>query len=193
MVMIAFSFLHWVDFGRSDASLFETVPPPAFSLDGTETSRIQGANSVESATDAAVNGCTCRAGFGDGYYVAILGGIVLLAAAAVVFTRIDVRVLMGVAIVAGLAAFTIAGYNAIADWQGVGRATQSQPLQNLDGSVRAELYLLTAVSGLAAVLGAGLLATMAREPEFEEEEEDLPEGPAEEPAAGTEEVNEAWA
>lgn len=192
LVIVAFSFLHWVDFGRADADLFEGGLPPSFSLDGTEISRIQGANSIESATDATVNGCTCRAGFGDGYYVAILGTIVLVMAAAALLTAIDLRLLMAVAIIASLAAFTIAGYNAIADWQGVGRATQMQPLQNLDGEVRAELYLLVAAAGLAAVLGGAVLATAARPaPEYEPDEDETDE--TNEQSQTPEEVNEAWA
>lgn len=162
--VVVLSFFPWVDFAPEVNPTL--IPAPAaetiFSLDGTELSRIRGAMTIEETADQESDACSCRNDFGDGYIVAVLGIVAFAGAAGSLYLRSGARSLVLVATGAAVAAFAIAGYNGIAVWEGVGRSIQAEQLMNLDGSVRAELYALTALAGLAAVLGGAVLATTVR-------------------------------
>jgi hypothetical protein len=176
VLVIALSFLSWVDFRpEANASIPELKREAIFSLRGTELSRIRGPQSISETNAQVFDACSCRSDFGDGYLTAILGGVAAAAAVGAFLLRHAKRSLIIVAMLAALTAFTIAGYNAIAIWEGVGRSDQGERLMNLDGSVRAELYALTAIAGLAAVLGGAALATTVQ-PEPRPEEEGEPHG-----------------
>jgi len=162
--VVVLSFFPWVDFAPE---VNPTVSPPQttetiFSLDGTELSRIRGATTIDETANQESDACSCRSDLGDGYIVALLGSVAFVGASAALYIRSGARSLVLVATLAVVGAFTIAGYNAIALWEGVGRSLQTERLMNLDGSVRTELYALTAIAGLAAVLGGAVLATTMR-------------------------------
>jgi hypothetical protein len=162
--VVMLSFFPWVDFAPE---VNPTVSPPQtaetiFSLNGTELSRIRGAMTIDETADQESDACSCRSDLGDGYIVAILGLVAFVGACAALYIRSGARSLVLVATLAIIGAFTIAGYNAIAVWEGVGRSFDTEHLMNLDGSVRTELYVLTAIAGLAAILGGAVLATTMR-------------------------------
>jgi hypothetical protein len=162
--VVMLSFFPWVDFAPE---VNPTVSPPQtaetiFSLNGTELSRIRGAMTIDETADQESDACSCRSDLGDGYIVAILGLVAFVGACAALYIRSGARSLVFVATLAIIGAFTIAGYNAIAVWEGVGRSFDTEHLMNLDGSVRTELYVLTAIAGLAAILGGAVLATTMR-------------------------------
>lgn len=156
------SFFPWVDFTPDPTG---NSPGPAsrpFSLNGTELSRIRGAVTIEQASDQMSEACSCKNEIGDGYLVAIVGAVTFAGACAALYFRAGARTLVLVAMTAALAAFAIGGYNAIAIWEGVGRSHDTAAFSNLDGSVRLELYALTALAAAAAVLGGAALATTTR-------------------------------
>jgi hypothetical protein len=162
--VVMLSFFPWVDFAPE---VNPTVSPPQtaetiFSLNGTELSRIRGAMTIDETAEQESDACSCRSDLGDGYIVAILGLVAFVGACAALYIRSGARSLVLVATLAIIGAFTIAGYNAIAVWEGVGRSFDTEHLMNLDGSVRTELYVLTAIAGLAAILGGAVLATTMR-------------------------------
>lgn len=153
------AFFPWVDFTPDPLS--DPLAPAGrpFSLTGTELSRIRGAVTIEEASNQMGEACSCKNEFGDGYLVAIVGAIAFAGASAALYFRAGARTLVLVSMVAALGAFAVGGYNAIAIWEGVGRSHREAAISNLDGTVRLELYALTAVAAVAAILGGAVLAT----------------------------------
>lgn len=182
-LVLVLSFMPWVEFTHVFGG------DPWFSLKGTELSRMRGAVTLDEALDQASDACTCRNDFGDGYVVAMLGGITFGTGAVALLVRGATRPLVAVGILASIGAFAISGYNAIAIWEGIGRTGEFLSFQELDGEVRPELYSATAAAGLAAILGGAVFATMARRAPEEplDEDEEIDDG------MQLEEVNEAWA
>jgi hypothetical protein len=157
-LMIALSFLPWVNFRTQAEDVSFGFPEVSFSIDGSQLSRLRGPGYNQPADIAGqeVNPCTCRVKTGDGYIVAVLGAVVLAAAAlGLALPRMSMPVIVTV-IGASLPAFAVAGYNATGIWQGVGAASLEDVFVKLEGSVRLELLALTAVAGLAAIGGAAL-------------------------------------
>lgn len=197
-VVILLSFMPWVEFTPEPFTIAGSSDGASFSLNGTEVSRIQGAVTIQEALDQTAEACSCKRSLGDGYLVAILGGVTIAAAGLALFVRGAARSVVLVAMLASVGAFSIAGYNAIAIWEGVGRADLSDQFTNLDGDVMPALYALTALAALGAVLGGAVLATLARPaPEAPPEETDDIEtdddDDMDEDAVQLEEPNETWA
>jgi hypothetical protein len=163
-IIVVLSFMNWVDFAADDPFVLGTpLEDLSFTLDGTDVSRIQGAIELPEARLQGENACTCRAGFGDGYITAIFGAIVVALASVAILLQSRIRVLTVAAILASLVAFGIAGYNATGVWEGVGGTSGEGAFLNLDGDVRIELFTLTALAALAAVLGAAVIAIDTRD------------------------------
>lgn len=156
------AFFPWVDF--TPEPLGNTLAPfsEPFSLNGTELSRVQGAVTLDQAADQVGEACSCKRSFGDGYVVAVLAAITFALGCAALYFRSSARALVFGAMIVAVVTFVLAGYNAIAIWEGVGRSHEEAFLVNLDGEIRAELYALTALAGVAAVLGGAALATTTR-------------------------------
>ena len=162
--MIVLSFMSWVEFTEDDPFVAGTpLAGLSFSVDGPELSRIQGATDHSGAREQGDNASTCRTGFGDGYLTAILGLVVLAAASGAVLVRSRRATFVIVVVLASLAAVVIGGYNATGIWEGVGAASGDGAFLNLDGDVTFELFTLTALAALGAVLGAVVLMTAARD------------------------------
>jgi len=162
--IIILSFMNWVDFDADDPFARGTpLENLSFTLDGGDVSRIQGGIEISEASEQGENACTCRAGFGDGYITAIFGAIVVVLASAAILIRSRVRVLTIGAILASLVVFGVAGYNATGIWEGVGSTSGDGVFLNLDGDVRIELFTLTTLAALSAVLGAAVVAIDTRE------------------------------
>jgi hypothetical protein len=156
LLIIPLSFLPWVEFEGEDLVDGGTF---SFGVAGTELSRLRGPDYYQPAdiADQETDVCTCRTDLGDGYFTAILGAIVVLAAAVSFFLgQQGRRAAWAVAIAAGLGAFGIAGYNAAGEWQAIGAANQDDPFVEMSGTVLPALYILTLAAAAAAVLG-GLL------------------------------------
>lgn len=193
-VVILLSFMPWVEFTpEENADIPELREDPIFSLDGTELSRIRGPVTFDETADQDAPACSCRSDFGDGYLVAILGGVTIAAAGLALFVRGAARSVVLVAMLASVGAFSIAGYNAIAIWEGVGRADLSDQFTNLDGDVMPALYALTALAALGAVLGGAVLATLARPAPEETDDIETDDDDMDEDAVQLEEPNETWA
>jgi hypothetical protein len=162
--VVMLSFFPWVDFAPEPDPNIQPVQgeETIFSLNGTQLSRIRGAMTIDETAEQESNACSCRSDLGDGYIVAIFGVVAFVGACLALYIRSGARSLVLAATLAVIGAFTIAGYNAIAVWEGVGRSFDTDHLMNLDGSVRTELYVLTATAGLAAILGGAVLATTTR-------------------------------
>lgn len=178
--IIVLSLMNWVEFQEDDPSVFDTpLAGFSFTLGGPELSRIQGAIELPDAREQGDNACTCRAGFGDGYITAALGAILLATASAAVLIRSRPAAFAVVAVLASLAAVAIGGYNATGIWEGVGARSGDGAFLNMTGDVTFELFTLTAVAALGAVLGAVVLMTAARDA-LERAEEEAEEGELEE-------------
>jgi hypothetical protein len=177
VLIIVFSFLPWVNFESGPQLLKNPLERTiSFSLSGTEISRLQGASLGRVGDD-----CTCKVDFGDGYITAVLGAVVAAAASAAILLRSRGRFLTIPTILASLVTFGMAGYNATGLWKGVTFAggDLTRVTVNLDGDVRIELFTLTLLAVLAAVLAAVALAIDTRDAqalaaeEMEAEEEAL--------------------
>ncbi len=162
--MIVLSFMNWVEFDEDDPFHADTpLAGLSFVLDGNDVSRLQGAIELRDARGQGENACTCRADFGDGYLTAILGAIAMATASGAVLIRSRAGTFVVVAILASFATVAIAGYNATGIWEGVGAASGDGAFLNLDGDVTFELFALTALAALSAVLGAVVLMVVARD------------------------------
>lgn len=156
VIVIALSFLSWVEFKGEDLVDDGTF---SFGVPGTELSRLRGPDYYQPSdiADQEIEVCTCRTDFGDGYFTAILGAIVAVAAgASLALGPQGRRATWALAIAAGLGAFGIAGYNAAGEWQAIGAATQDDPFVEMSGTVLPTLYILTVAAATAAVLGGVL-------------------------------------
>lgn len=161
-LMVLFSFLPWVTFSSIDydGSEFVTLPDTSISITGTETSRLRDIETIDANTIQEVDEwCSCRASFGDGYLVAALGSVVVVASALAFFSGRS-GAAGSIATVASGVALIVAGYNAMADWQAFAW-TQERQTEVLDGVVTPFLWALVVVSAVATVLRVALWS-MAR-------------------------------
>jgi hypothetical protein len=163
LLMIALSFANWVDF-EPETDTQEDGPNFSFSLDGTDLSRVRGPDYEQPADILGQTEypCSCRVGFGDGYLLMGLGGVIAAAAVVGAAVRLAMRPAAGSIVIASLLAFAIAGYNATGLWEGVGARTLEDTFVNLDGDVRLELVVLTAIAALPAVLASAVWSIFPR-------------------------------
>jgi hypothetical protein len=170
--MLLLAFAPWVEFTSMDV---EPAVPIEFAetsieLRGTETSVFRDAETVNSDAIESEDGwCSCRVDFGDGYFVAFAGLLIVASAALAYVTRRDMFFGPLVA-VAALGSLVLTGFNALADWQAIAW-TESRATEAVEGSPTPYLWALVLVCAIAALCGAvlwGVGIGMA-EPEDDEE------------------------
>jgi hypothetical protein len=182
-VMVLLAFAPWVEFKSiedEDTAAFD-APRTSMDLRGTETSRFRDTEVIEIDTIQSKDGwCSCRADFGDGYFV-ILAGLIVVASAALAFATRRDTLFGALMAVAALGALALSGFNALADWQAIA-FTDFRQTEPLDGHATPLLWGLVLVSAIAALCGAilwGVGIGMAGDDEEDEEdleyEEEMPE------------------
>ena len=182
------SFAPWVRFHSiSDELTTPGAPQASVRVRGTHISRLRDKESLDRTDVQDVDGwCSCYVSVGDGYLTALLG-VLLMAAAAAAYVGGRDRPAAMVGVVASMGALAVAGFNGIASWQAY-VWTNLQALEITDGAVQAWLWLLVAAAAVAAVL-AGLLWGAGAE---EVHEEMLAEEEEEEWEEIAEETEEFW-
>lgn len=152
--MTALSFAPWISFTSAVPALAGT-PDAEIDVPGSRLSAFRDRELIGRSEVPSEDGwCSCRVGFGDGYFTALLGLMIGGGAVAAMFFGHTAR-LPGLAIIAGLTALALTGYNAFAEWRALAY-TNISFLEEVKGSRTAWLYLLLGVEALAAVLGAVL-------------------------------------
>lgn len=183
LAVVVLSFLPWVTFENRIQSAF--VPEVSTSFSGLDISRSRDIESIAEAEAPHAEGwCGCEVGIGDGYFTAALG-LIMIASAGI--ARLGRRPALGggATALAALAIVTIAGFNAVADWNAI--IWTAVPVAS-DGTVQPALFAMIAVGAIAAIDGSALWA-ISRSTSFDNEEAyDYTEG-EEDPMEGTE----AWA
>ncbi|MCI0819771.1 MAG: hypothetical protein J4O12_05695 [Chloroflexi bacterium] len=186
LAVFVLSLLPWLTFEARDfdGTIVPPIPIVSESFSGLDISRSRDIEDhAETEAPHEVGWCSCDAAIGDGYFTAALGLLIIASAG---IARLGGRPALGggAAALAGLAIVTIAGYNAIADWNAI--IWTSHPVVT-EGTVQVALYALIAVGAIAAFDGSSLWA-ISRAPEpTDEEAYDYDED--DEPTEGTE----AWA
>lgn len=176
-VLIALlSLAPWVEFRSVDAEgVTPEAPKAEVSVSGYEISRWRDEENLLRNDVESVDGwCSCRVAVGDGYLTAALGMVLILAAAIAFLVGVDRPMAMG-GVVASLAAFAVAGYNGLGEWN----AYVWTPLQQLEvtkGTIQPALWALMAASIVAAIVSGLLWGAGAEEvhEEMLEEEDDTP-------------------
>jgi hypothetical protein len=150
------SFAPWVRFESIEGEdITPDAPKASVSVAGTHISRWRDEESLLANEIENVDGwCSCRVAAGDGYLTALFGGI-LIGASAAAFLRPRDRSMAAIGVAASLAAFGVAAYNGIADWDAY-VWTNLQNLEVTEGTVQPGLIGLIVVAMATAVL-SGLL------------------------------------
>ena len=155
VLMMLLAFLPWVEFTSIDVDTLEpdVLPETSIDLRGTETSVFRDTEVIESDAIENEDGwCSCRVDFGDGYFVAFAGALIVACAALAYVTRRDM--LFGsLMAVAALGSLFLAGFNALADWQAIAW-TEVRATEAVEGSATVFLWALVFVSAIAALCGA---------------------------------------
>jgi hypothetical protein len=186
VLVTMFSFAPWLRFHSiSDALTTPGAAQASVRVRGTHISRLRDKESLARTDVQSVDGwCSCRVTIGDGYLTAVLG-VLLIAAAAAAYVGGRDRPAAMVGVAASLGALGVAGFNGIASWQAY-VWTDLQALEITDGTVQVWLSLLVAAAAASAVLsgllwGAGaeeVHEEILAEEEEEWDEEDGYEGPS---------------
>jgi hypothetical protein len=179
--MIVLAFTTWINFTSIDEedTLDSTLPATSIDLAGTETSRLRDTETIEIDTiQEEEEWCSCRVDFGDGYFVAFLGLLVVGAAALAFVTGRD-TVFGAFITIAGLGSMLLAGFNAFGEWDALAWTSVRQT-EAVEGSATPMLWALVLVSAMAAVCGgvlwaSGLRAEDEEEMEYDDDFEELPE------------------
>ena len=156
-VLIALlSFAPWVRFQSIEGEdITPDAPKATVSVAGTHISRSRDEESLLANDVENVDGwCSCRVSPGDGYLTAALGVVLVATAVIAAITRRD-RSMAITGATASVAAFGVAGYNGLADWNAY-VWTNLQNLEVTEGTVQPGLIGLIVAAMAAAVL-SGLL------------------------------------
>jgi hypothetical protein len=174
------SFAPWVEFRSVDAEgVTPTAPKAEVTVSGTSLSRWRDEENLLGHDVQEVDGwCSCHVAAGDGYLTALLGIVIVIAAAGAFVLGADRPMAMG-GVAASLATFVVAGYNALGEWNAY-VWTRLQNLEVTEGVIQPALYILVAAS-IAAAVASGLLwgagAEEAHEQIQEDEEDDSDDVP----------------
>jgi hypothetical protein len=172
LLIAVLSFLPWVKFESVEIA-GDTSPKASIDLAGIHTSRWRDLEELDRDTPQEDGWCSCRVGFGDGWLTAGLGLLLVAIAAGGWYIEHDRAASVAGGLVA-LGVLSIAGFDAIADWQAI-IYTNIQGLEAAEGSVQAPLIVLLLTAAVAAVL-AGLalgFAWLYDDPTYEDEEDEM--------------------
>ena len=166
LAVVVLSILPWVEFETRQSTVLGSPLTVSESFSGLDISRSRDIESVAQAEAPHARGwCSCEVAVGDGYFTAALG-LLLVASAGV--ARFGGRYALGgaTAAAAAILVVTLAGYNAVADWNAIVWTTS--PVAT-DGTVQPALFALIAVGAIAAIDGSAAWA-MSRSTAFDDEE-----------------------
>lgn len=155
-LIAALSFAPWVRFESIEVEdITPDAPKASVTVAGTHISRWRDKDTLLLLDVEDVDGwCSCRVAAGDGYLTAGLGMVLVGAAVIAAVSRRD-RLAAMTGAAASLAAFGLAGYNGLADWNAY-VWTNLQNLEATEGTVQPGLIALMAAAIVGAVL-SGLL------------------------------------
>lgn len=167
--MAALAFTPWITF----RSAFEPNGPGAveFHVSGARISALRDDEVIDrNDVESRFGWCSCHTSPGDGYIIAVLGGVIAVAAVAGIFTS-SAGWVPPIAVLLGLAAVAVAGYNAFAEDWGALSYQRSSLLQAVNGTQTVWLYLELGVSVAAGILGALLWGIVRTKPDDYDEDE----------------------
>ena len=179
LVLIALSFAPWISFESTIAT--EGGERSQIDISGTGISRLRDLETIEpSDIDDEVGWCSCRASFGDGWFVALLG-IGLLGASGLALWRGPTNRGAVFGVVVALGAVGLTGWNAFGEWRGLAVTGSALTLEEVEGTPTVWLWLLLSAGMVAAVLGTVLWVIV---PDDDEGYDEYEGGDDEQPAEG---------